>query len=61
MPVKKSIKQQLKELDIELMEDEMISFQDSYCPLCLEPVAVRTAAKPYELTCRFCNITYTEN
>ena len=61
MPVKKSIKQQLKELDIELMENQEISFEDSYCPVCEEPTAVRTAAKPYELKCRFCLSIFTEN
>ena len=46
MPKEKSIKQQLKDLDIELMENQEISFEDSYCPVCEEPTAVRTAAKP---------------
>ena len=56
---KKSIKSQLQELDIDLMEN--VSFDDTYCPSCEEPVATRTATKPYEIRCRFCNLTFTEN
>ena len=59
---KKTIKRQLEDIGIDLLEDvDEVSFEDSYCPNCEEPTAVRTAAKPFELRCRFCNMTFTEN
>ena len=59
---KKTIKQQLEDIGIDLLEDEDApSFQDSYCPSCEEPTAIRYANRPYELTCRFCQMTFTEH
>ena len=59
---KKTVRQQLEDIGIDMLEDfEEVSFEDSYCPNCVEPTAVRTAAKPYELRCRFCNTIFTEN
>ncbi len=54
-----SIKNQLEDIGIDLMEG--VSFDDSYCPYCEEPVATRTSNKSYELFCRFCNIVFSEH
>ena len=63
MPIeKKTIKEQLVDIGIDLLENENeVSFQDSYCPYCEEPTAIRTAIRPFRLTCRFCQITFTEH
>ncbi len=58
----KTVKQQLEDIGIDLLENEDVpTFQDSYCPNCNEPTAVRTAVRPFELTCRFCQMTFTEH
>ena len=63
MKEKKTINQQLEDIGIDMLEniDEEVSFQDSYCPSCEEPTAIRYAVRPFELTCRFCQITFTEH
>tara|TARA_B100000315_G_C14448749_1_gene528085 strand:- start:524 stop:712 length:189 start_codon:yes stop_codon:yes gene_type:complete len=62
MKEKKTINQQLEDIGIDMLEDvDEVSFQDSYCPLCEEPTAIRYAAAPHRLTCRFCQITFTEH
>ena len=59
---KKTVRQQLEDIGIDLLEGEDgLAFEDSYCLVCEEPTAVRTAAKPHVLTCRFCNTSFTEN
>lgn len=63
MPIeKKTVKQQLEDIGIDMLEDvDEVSFQDSYCPNCEEPTAIRYAVRPFELTCRFCQMTFTEH
>ena len=63
MKEKKTINQQLEDIGIDMLEniDEEVSFQDSYCPNCESPTAIRYAVRPYELFCRFCRMTFTEH
>ena len=56
---KKSIDAQLQEIGIDLIEG--VSFDSHYCPCCEKPVATTSGDKPYELTCRFCEIIFSIN
>ena len=56
---KKSIDKQLSEIGIDLMEG--VSFDNYYCPCCEQPAATKLADRPYELVCKFCEITFTIN